>query len=211
MDDMSVEELRAMLEAKDEMLRQLEAKLKEMKSDSESAINKAAEEDDEDKRKLAEDDDEDKRKLAEDDDEKKKMTEYKRMSEQASPALLSEVQALRECVATLKAERDAMQRDQAVNALLSEGRIAPADAEVAGKAFELRDLQPEFWRHFSERTAVAVPLNVIGHGASGQEVNQSTLLARIKQVAAEKSIHLDEAMSIVAAENPTQWNKGSGF
>ena len=210
MDDMSVEELRAMLEAKDEMVKQLELKIKEMKSDSESAINKAAEDDDEDKRKLAEEDDEDKRKLAEEDDEKKKMTEYKRMSEQASPALLSEVQALRESVATLKAERDAMQRDQAVNALLSEGRIAPADAEVAGKAFELRTLQPEFWRHFSERTAVAVPLSEVGHGASGAEVNKQTLDARIKQVATEKSISYSEALGVVRLEDPSFYNQAFG-
>ena len=211
MDDMSVEELRAMLEAKTEMVRQLEDKIKEMKSDAESAINKTAEDDDEDKRKLTEEDD-DKQKLGEhDDDEKKKMNEhYNKLSEQASPALLSEVQALRESVATLKAERDAMQRDQAVNALLSEGRISPADAEVAGKAFELRNLQPEFWRHFSERTAVAVPLAEVGHGASGAEVNKKTLDARIKQVATEKSISYSEALGVVRLEDPSFYNQAFG-
>jgi len=213
MDDMSVDELRAMLEAKDEMVKQLEAKIKEMKSDSEAAINRAGEDDDDEKRKLGEhDDDEKKKKLGEhDDDEKKKMNEhYKRMSEQASPALLSEVQALRDSVATLKAERDAMQRDQAVNALLAEGRIAPVDAEVAGKAFELRELQPEFWRHFSERTAVAVPLAEVGHGASGAEVNKQTLDARIKQVATEKSISYSEALGVVRLEDPSFYNQAFG-
>ena len=213
MDDMSVDELRAMLEAKDEMIKQLEAKIKEMKSDSEAAINRAGEDDDDEKRKLGEhDDDEKKKKLGEhDDDEKKKMNEhYKRMSEQASPALLSEVQALRDSVATLKAERDAMQRDQAVNALLAEGRIAPVDAEVAGKAFELRELQPEFWRHFSERTAVAVPLAEVGHGASGAEVNKQTLDARIKQVATEKSISYSEALGVVRLEDPSFYNQAFG-
>ena len=213
MDDMSVDELRAMLEAKDEMVKQLEAKIREMKSDSEAAINRAGEDDDEKKKKLGEhDDDEKKKKLGEhDDDEKKKMNEhYKRMSEQASPALLSEVQALRDSVATLKAERDAMQRDQAVKALLSEGRIAPVDAEVAGKAFELRELQPEFWRHFSERTAVAVPLAEVGHGASGAEVNKQTLDARIKQVATEKSISYSEALGVVRLEDPSFYNQAFG-
>ncbi len=212
MDDMSVDELRAMLEAKDEMVKQLEDKIKEMKSDSEAAINKAGEDDDDEKRKLGEhDDDEKKKKLGEhDDDEKKKMNEhYKKMNE-ASPALLSEVQALRDSVATLKAERDAMQRDQAVNALLSEGRIAPVDAEVAGKAFELRELQPEFWRHFSERTAVAVPLAEVGHGASGAEVNKQTLDARIKQVATEKSISYSEALGVVRLEDPSFYNQAFG-
>jgi len=211
MDDMSVEELRAMLEAKDEMVKQLEAKIKEMKSDSEAAINRAGEDDDDEKRKLAEHDDDEKRKLGEhDDDEKKKLNEhYKKMSE-ASPALLSEVQALRDSVANLKAERDAMQRDQAVNALLSEGRIAPVDAEVAGKAFELRELQPEFWRHFSERTAVAVPLAEVGHGASGAEVNKQTLDARIKQVATEKSISYSEALGVVRLEDPSFYNQAFG-
>ena len=212
MDDMSVEELRAMLEAKTEMVKQLEDKIKEMKSDSEAAINRAGEDDDDEKKKLNEHDDDEKRKLGEhDDDEKKKLNEhYKKMSEQASPALLSEVQALRDSVANLKAERDAMQRDQAVNALLSEGRIAPVDAEVAGKAFELRELQPEFWRHFSERTAVAVPLAEVGHGASGAEVNKQTLDARIKQVATEKSISYSEALGVVRLEDPSFYNQAFG-
>ena len=216
MDDLSVEEMRAQLAAKDEMVKQLEAKIAEMKADSESSINKSAEkDDDDDKNKLAEkDDDDDKKKLAEkdDDDDKSKLgEEYKRMnmSESASPALLSEVQALRESVATLKAERDAMQRDQAVNVLLSEGRISPAESTVAGKAYELKELQPEFWAHFSER-ASKIPLNEIGHGASGAEVTKQSLDARIKQVATDKAISYSEALGVVRLENPSFYNQAFG-
>tara|TARA_Y100001973_G_scaffold106741_1_gene187041 strand:- start:16232 stop:17488 length:1257 start_codon:yes stop_codon:yes gene_type:complete len=212
MDDLSVDELKAQLAAKDEMVKELEAKIAEMKADAESAINKATEsKDDDDKdndKKLAEGADD---KDDDNDDDKKKLGEnYKRLNESFSPALLSEVQSLRDSVATLTAERDAMQRDQAVNALLSEGRISPAEVEVAGIAYTLKKIQPQIWAHFSEQPA-KVPLGVIGHGASGQEVNQGTLLERMKQVAKEKSIYLDEAMSIVHSENPNQWNKGSGF
>jgi phage I-like protein len=167
-------------------------------------------ESDEDKAKMAESD-EDKAKMAEDEDEKKnKMgSDYNKMSEAAS--LLSEVASLRETVATLTAERDASLKKQAVNALLSEGCISPAEEEVAGKAWELRDLQPEFWAFFSERKpSQAVPLNEVGHGASGEEINQQSLNERVTSTAKAEGITYSEALAKVRRENPDFYNQAFG-
>ena len=128
-----------------------------------------------------------------------------------SHALLSEVASLRETVATLTAERDASLKKQAVNALLSEGCISPAEEAVAGKAWELRDLQPEFWSFFSERKpSQAVPLNEVGHGASGEEINQQSLNERVTTTAKNEGITYSEALAKVRRENPDFYNQAFG-
>ena len=217
--EMSADDLRAMLIAKDEMVKELERKISEMQEDAEASLNAEHDEDkakmaesDEDKAKMAESD-EDKAKMAEDEDEKKnKMgSDYNKMSEAASPSLLSEIASLRETVATLTAERDASLKKQAVNALLSEGCISPAEEEVAGKAWELRDLQPEFWAFFSERKpSQAVPLNEVGHGASGEEINQQSLNERVTSTAKAEGITYSEALAKVRRENPDFYNQAFG-
>ena len=200
MDDVTNEEiakLRADLEARDEMIKELEATIAELKADSEAAINKAAE---------GERHDAEESKLTEDEEDEK----TEKLSEPApSPQLLSEMQVLRESVATLKAERDAIKRDQAVDLLLSEGRISPAEINVVSRAYELKELQPEFWAHFSER-APKVPLNEVGHGASGAEINKMTLDAKIKDLAAAESITYSEALLKVRLNNPNYYNSAFG-
>ena len=200
MDDVTNEEiakLRADLEARDEMIKELEATIAKLKADSEAAINKAAEDGKHDAEES---------KLAEDEEDEK----TEKLSEPApSPQLLSEMQVLRESVATLKAERDAIKRDQAVDLLLSEGRISPAEINVVSRAYELKELQPEFWSHFSER-APKVPLNEVGHGASGAEINKMTLDAKIKDLAAAESITYSEALLKVRLNNPNYYNSAFG-
>jgi hypothetical protein len=216
LDSMSAEDLRDALKAKDEMVKELERKISEMQEDAEASLKA---ESDDDKAKMAEEDDkskmaeeDDKSKMAEDDeDEKKKKmgADYNKMSE--STALLSEVASLRETVATLTAERDASLKKQAVNALLSEGCISPAEESVAGKAWELRDLQPEFWAFFSERKpSQAVPLNEVGHGASGEEINQQSLNERVTTTAKNEGITYSEALAKVRRENPDFYNQAFG-
>ena len=211
LDSMSAEDLRDALKAKDEMVKELERKISEMQEDAEASLKA---ESDDDKAKMAEEDDkeDDKSKMAEHDDEekKKKMNDhYNKMSESSS--LLSEVASLRETVATLTAERDASLKKQAVNALLSEGCISPAEEAVAGKAWELRDLQPEFWAFFSERKpSQAVPLNEVGHGASGEEINQQSLNERVTTTAKNEGITYSEALAKVRRENPDFYNRAFG-
>jgi phage I-like protein len=216
LESMSTEDLRDALKAERDMVKELERKISEMQEDAEASIKA---ESDDDKAKMAEEDDkskmaeeDDKSKMAEHDEDEKKNkmgSDYNKMSE--STPLLSQIASLRETVATLTAERDASLKKQAVNALLSEGCISPAEEEVAGKAWELRDLQPEFWAFFSERKpSQAVPLNEVGHGASGEEINQQSLNERVTSTAKAEGITYSEALAKVRRENPDFYNQAFG-
>ena len=218
MDDlanMDLDDLREMLIAKDEMVKRLEAQIKDMKKDAESKISSdsaALEEHDKDKEE----------KMGEDEDKEKKMAEDKKdhykMSETVSPELLSEFNALREKneqmakrLETIEQEKREIEKREAVSALLRDGRIEPSQESVAGKAWELREVQPEFWQMFSERPAgAAVPLQEVGHGASGREINRQSLDAEIKKLAAEKSISYSEALNQFRTSNPDFYTKAFG-
>jgi hypothetical protein len=211
LESMSLEDLRAALVAKDEMVKELEEMIKEMKADNEANLKT---ESDEDKvEEMAEDKSEDKAEMkAEDEDEKNKMG-YQKMSESITPDvnLLNEVALLRESLAELTAERDAIKRDQAVSNLLNEGKISPAEQTVAGKAWDLRDAQPDFWQMFSERaSSSAVPLAEIGHGASGEEISRQTLNEQVLKLKQEKQVTYSEALDLFRAEYPDYYSKALG-
>lgn len=211
LESMSVEELRAMLAAKDEMVKELEARIKEMKEDAEANIN--AEKSEDEKAEMAEKSEDDKAEMKAEDDDKEKKMEYRKMSEttQADASLLSEVALLRESIAELTAERDAIKRDQAVSSLLNEGKISPAEQTVAGKAWDLRDAQPEFWQMFSERAASsAVPLGEVGHGASGEEISRQSLNDAVLALKKEKGVTYSEALDLFRSDNPDYYNKALG-
>jgi phage I-like protein len=216
---LSVEELRQMLVAKDALVKELEQKMKDMMEDSESAMVDEKEEtmmEEEDKaEKMAESKEEDKAEKMMEDEEKKS---YKMSETLTESTLLSEVQALRENNAKLsqrleaiEAEKKEVEKREAVNLLLNEGKITPSEVEVAGKAFELRELQGEFWTMFSERPSnSAVPLVEVGHGASGQEINKATLDQEVRKLASEKSVSYSEALNLFAKSNPDYYNKVFG-
>lgn len=211
LESMSVEELRAMLAAKDEMVKELEQQIKSMKEDAEANIK--AEKSEDEKAEMAEKSDDDKAELKAEDEDKEKKMEYRKMSEtvEADVNLLSEVALLRESLAELTAERDAIKRDQAVSSLLNEGKISPAEQTVAGKAWDLRDAQPEFWQMFSERAASsAVPLGEVGHGASGEEISRQSLNDAVLALKKEKSVTYSEALDMFRAENPDYYTKAFG-
>ena len=72
-------------------------------------------------------------------------------------------------------------------------------------------VQPEFWQMFSERPAgAAVPLQEVGHGASGREINRQSLDSEIKKLAAEKSISYSEALNQFRTSNPDFYTKAFG-
>mgnify|MGYP006229629069 FL=1 len=216
-DSMSPDELKQMLKAKDEMVRELERQIKEMKADSEASL-KAESDDDKAESMTAKDDSDKSEKLAHtpEHDEKK---EYSKMSESnLSPVMLSEIQALNEKLSAqdaeikkLRSERDSAECDRAVDVLLREGKISPSENDVARKAWELREMQPEFWQMFSAREAGAsVPLAEIGHGASGAEISKATLDQEVRKLSAEKSISYSEALATFRAENPDYYNQAFG-
>jgi len=227
LESMSVEDMRSMLIAKDEMVRELEQKIKDMAEDNEAKLTEKSDEDE--PKKMAESDEDEPKKMAESDEDKaKKMAhtpEHKdekqgyKMSEQLSEAtLLSEVQSLREAntklserIEAIEAEKRAVESREAVGALLREGRITPKEQKVAQSAWQMRELQPEFWQMFSERPAnSAVPLTQIGHGASGEEISKASLNQRIQELQAEKGLTYSEALNQFRTENPDYYAQAFG-
>ena len=211
-DSMPLEDLRAMLIAKDEMVRELEDKIKEMQADAESKMIS----DDKVEIELdTEKSDDEAEQMTEKEDEKKSYT----MSEQLTEStLLSEVQSLREQnvklserLEAIEAEKRAVEMKSAVSALLSDGRITPAEEGVANKAWQLKELQPEFWQMFTERPSnSAIPLAQVGHGASGAEISKATLDLEVKKLAAEKSLTYSEALNQFRTNNPDYYNQAFG-
>ena len=140
------------------------------------------------------------------------------MSQQLSPTLLSEINALRENnakmsarIEAIEAEKAEIEKREAVGALLRDGRISPAEETVAGKAWQLRELQPEFWQMFNERsTGSTVPLAEVGHGASRREINKRALDAEVKKLSKEKSISYSEALTQFRANNADFYNQVFG-
>ena len=201
MDD-QVKELTAKLAASEELVAELKAKLEEKNEEQDAVM---AESDDNEKQ--AESDDNEKQ--DDDDDEKDKV----KMSESFSKdiSLLSEVQSLRESVKKLEAENTKIKCDEAVSALLRDGKISVAEKDVASKAWNIKGLQPEFWSMFSERQAnTSVPLQEVGHGASGQEISKKTLDLKVRSLAEEKSINYSDALNLFREQNPDFYRQAFG-
>lgn len=213
--ELSVEELRQLLVAKDEMVKELEQKMKDLISESESSMMEK-----EDKEEKMTEDEEKETKMAHtpDHEEKKEEKETKMSETLHQSTLLSEVQALRENnnklaqrLETIEAEKLAVEKREAVNTLLNEGKIQPSEVEVAGKAYELRNLQGEFWAMFSERPSnSAIPLVEVGHGASGQEISKATLDQEVRNLAKEKSVSYSEALNLFRESNRDYYNSVFG-
>jgi hypothetical protein len=219
MDSLSTEELKQMLKAKDEMVQELERQIKEMKADSEASLKAESDDDDKAKSMTAKDDSEKLAHTPEHDEKKEHYDKNKRMSESdLSPVMLSEIQALNEKLSAqdneikkLRSERDSAECDRAVDVLLREGKISPSENDVARKAWELREMQPEFWQMFSAREqGASVPLAEIGHGASGAEISKATLDQEVRKLSAEKSISYSEALATFRADNPDYYLKAFG-
>lgn len=214
--ELSVEELRQLLVAKDEMVKELEQKMKDLISESESSM---IEKEDKEEKMTEEEEKETKMAHTPDHEEKKEEEKENKMSETLNQStLLSEVQALRENnnklaqrLETIEAEKLAVEKREAVNTLLNEGKIQPSEVEVAGKAYELRNLQGEFWAMFSERPSnSAVPLVEVGHGASGQEISKATLDQEVRKLATEKSVSYSEALNLFRESNRDYYNSVFG-
>ena len=93
-----------------------------------------------------------------------------------------------------------------MSALLREGKVRPSEQAAVEAAWDAKASQPIFWQMFSERaTNSAVPLNEIGHGASGQELTRASLAEQIKTLAAEKHLSFSEALNLFRTTNPDQY------
>ena len=190
-------------EALRDMVRELQEVIKNMKADSEAKLTESKKDDDAEK--MAE---------HKKDDDAEKMVEHKdksyKMNENYN-IMLSEVTALREQVAKLTADKEAVEMREAVSTLLREGRISPNEQKAANDAWVLRNTHSAFWQMFSERPAnSAVPLNQVGHGASGEEITKATLDAEINKLKKEKGITYSEALNEFRANNVDYYNQAYG-
>ena len=227
MDDMSVDDLKSALAAKDAMVKELEQKIKDMMEDSEASMagEMSAEEMAEEPKKDEEPGSEDelkKNKLSEESSEEP-TDEPKEVSPPAVQAmseatLLSEINKLRavnnqlsERLGKIEAEKLAVERREAVSALLREGKVAPAEQPAVEAAWDQRTSQPVFWSMFSERPeGFAVPLNEVGHGASGEELTKAKLVDRVKALASDKSISFEAALNLFREQHPQDYLSAFG-
>ena len=204
---MEMDDLISLLLQKDEMVKRLEADVAKIKEEHAKIISKSEGSDlmekEDDKKSMAEHekDSKDDKKMAEHKDDEKKMNEKKgyAMSEAIS---LAEFNALKEQVLTLKKEKMAIERDQAVKTLLSEGRITPADLEYANHAWDCSvNGDPTHWARLSSIPPV-VQFQEVGHGKSQEALNAQSLHEKITARAKADSISFGEAMKRVSSENP---------
>ena len=213
-ENMSVDELKAALAAKDAMVKELEQKMKDLTEEAEASLAGEYESEEMAEKPSEDDKPEEMAEKPSEDDKAKKMSEPATLSEKAEPNLLAEVMALRaqntklsERLEVIEAEKRDVERREAVSALLREGKVSPAEEGAAQRAWDVRDSMPEFWTMFSERPASsAVPLNEIGHGASGEELNKATLAEKVKALATEKGLNFSEALNLFREQNPDQYN-----
>mgnify|MGYP005620716907 CR=1 FL=1 len=215
-ENMSPDELKAALAAKDAMVKELEQKIKDMSEEAEASLageleaEEMAEESKPESEEMAEEPKAEKLGY----DKERKMSEEVKLSETAEPSLLSEVMQLRnqnqklsERLEVIETEKREVERREAVSSLLREGKVAPAEQSAAERAWDVRENMPEFWKMFSERPASsAVPLSEIGHGASGEELNKATLAEKVKALATEKGLTFSEALVTFRESNPDQYN-----
>ena len=208
-ESMSPEELKAALVAKDAMVLELEQKIKDMQAEAEATMSAelpaemnaepAPEMEDEEEKPVIVVTDGDKVPA-----EPKKMSETVLMSEINS--LRAENKRLSEKLAVIDAEKRDIERREAVAALMREGKASPAEQTAVEAAWDAKNTQPIFWQMFNERAAnSAVPLNEVGHGASGQELTRATLAEQVKALATEKSISFSEALNLFRTTNPDQY------
>ena len=209
LNEMSVEDLRSLVAAKDAMIKELEDRLNEMTSDTEAALAETDQEETQDE-ELTE---EAPQLKAEDEEEEEDETKLSEVS--TAPSMLSEIQALRESnkklntrLKKIEQEKHNVERSSAVNLLLREGRIAPKEKSTASQAYDARNTHPDFWKMFSERSInEAVPMHEIGHGASAAELDKAGLDEIIKSNAAAKSITYYQALNEYRVSNPETCNR----
>ena len=179
---------------RDALVQKLEADIEQLKAASQGKadIDLAESDEDDEKKSMAESD--------EDDEEKKKSSA---LTERQHISLMGEVKTLRtQLNEVLQAKRD-LERDQAVNKLISTGRVTPAERVLAEEAWGSKQGGKSiFWKHLSERAPV-INLAEIGHGVSGEGLNSTNLKQRINARAQADNSSFSEAMSVMTRENPT--------
>lgn len=129
-----------------------------------------------------------------------KKSEMNAMSEKIAQELNAQIVAMSEQIAFLKKANHEVEKKAAVDALLHSGKITPSEVAIAQQAFDAKNTTPAFWNLFSERKpSAAVPLQAVGHSASGSEVS---LLSEAKSLQAQKKITFAQAIAEIRSTRP---------
>jgi hypothetical protein len=205
------DEVKDLLASKDEIIRELEAKLQDAMSNEAAKVTpevaeKIVEEVVDEVSVLAEDED----KKEEEEDKKEAMSEM--LTERASQVeLLREHNLLKEQFNQVLKERHIEKRTQAIESLVQSGRINPSEIKPAKVAYDLKDKDSTIWNMFKERALnQAVPLDKIGHGSKAAVTSTSTLNEKVKLLSEEKGITFFQALDEYRIDNPTEYNRAYG-
>lgn len=201
---METEDLISLIMQKDEMLKRLEADVKKIKEDHSKMDLK--EEDESKEMAESQEESDSKKEMAEHkDEEEKKMMEKKNysMSEHVS---LSDFNTMREKmnkeISSLKEKNQKIEREAAVNTLLSEGRITPADIDYANHAYDCSvSGDSTHWGRLSSLPPV-IQFKEVGHGKSQEALTSQSLHEKITARSKADNITFGEAMKLVSSENP---------
>lgn len=196
----SAEELIAMLLEKHDLVLNLEKKVEEMKS----AYDQLKADHDAMMLELEQGSMSEENQMPVDNAMGEKKQEMSAMSEKIAKELNAQITAMSEQIAKLKKANFDAEKKIAVDALLQAGKISPSEVAVASQAFEAKDSTPAFWNLFSERKAnTAVPLNTVGHSASGTQVD---LLSEARNLQATKKMTLSDAIAEIRNLRPDLYN-----
>jgi hypothetical protein len=117
--------------------------------------------------------------------------------------MLNEIKAqnikLSERIKALESEKHNLEKETALNGLLSAGKITPAEKSVASKAFDLKGQDDTFWKMFSERaTNSAVNLSVLSHSSKPAKVD---VVEEVKSLAKAQKLSFNEALDVYKKTN----------
>tara|TARA_Y100000592_G_scaffold9199_2_gene12863 strand:+ start:7216 stop:9174 length:1959 start_codon:yes stop_codon:yes gene_type:complete len=190
------------------MVKELQSQIEEMK-----VQNKVAKDLDT-KKELAEaeNDKEKMNELEEKEKEKEKMTEkdkHYKMSESdynKINSLNEKLVSLNEQVKKLTIENNQIKEDEAINRLLSEGKITPAQEKIAREAFTVKDLHPVFWEDLNNRpTNSEVNFSAVGHSSHSEEITKHSIDKKISLLSEEKNIPYGEALTLFRLQNKEEY------
>jgi hypothetical protein len=117
--------------------------------------------------------------------------------------LLNEIKAqniaLSERVKSLESEKHNLEKETAINGLLSAGKITPAEKSVASKAFDIKGQDDTFWKMFSDRASnSAVNLSVLSHSSKPAKVD---VVEEVKSLAKAQKLSFNEALDVYKKTN----------
>lgn len=129
------------------------------------------------------------------------------MSEAASVALAemkSQIKAQEDVIRDLMRERSEAKRSAWVKDLINDGRITPAEQQLAEAAFDQRESGVNIFAEHLEGRAVssAVPLAEVGHAQSAEEVTSAQFMSLAREHQKAEGVSLSEALKFVSNKNP---------